>query len=330
MSSQPQPEQNWVNPPLCIAAKNYLKTKEGRFEGHSCPVQIRLVQRNLTKGRLWGWALCCLLLFHHELEPSFRITLTQTQLNSFTNLLEWWIGKYQGLGLSAAAAAYFVVESVFTVTLDDRMRRIYTGTQKSSYQFAMFWPVCLEFTRIAKPSNAAVFPDKLPFIRNLAGICASTQRMGWLCYQNELGKYQQRANVSVQAGFSETGIYKLGDGFLSAVEYPLSLIPPETSNVQGKLKIPIHCATVWPFQPERIMKTVFPKAQFGAVLEPCPWLSVGEKTGLPYFLWDVTHSRTVETSTIRSVPKYTTISHTWGRWRENDSAIVNGVGWKVP
>jgi len=330
MSSQLQPGRNWINPPLCIAAKNYLKANEGSFESHSHTVQIRLIQRNLAKGRLWGWALCCLLLLHDKLEPSFRSTLTQTQLNSFSNLPDWWTGKYQDLRLSAAAAAYIVVESAFNVPLDDKMRRTYTGTRKSSYQFCMFWLFRLEFSFVVKPTTAAMFPDKLPFIRNLAGICASTQRMGQLCYQNELGKYQQRVKISRCARAFERDVFKLGDSFLSAVEYLLSLISQKTSSIQERLKVPLHCATMWPFRLDGIMETIFPKANFGAVLEPCPWLSTKEKVGLPYFLWDVANKRTVETSTIESVPRYTTISHTWGCWRENDSVIVNGVSWKVP
>lgn len=69
----------------------------------------------------------------------------------------------------------------------------------------------------------------------------------------------------------------------------------------------------------------------GAIIEACPWLPPVSKGGLPYYLWDVKNGKTVDTSTLQCHPKYTAISHTWGRWLTGQPVQVNGVdGWKVP
>lgn len=73
----------------------------------------------------------------------------------------------------------------------------------------------------------------------------------------------------------------------------------------------------------------------GPIIEACPWLEKTENdlgTSLPYYLWDVENSRTVETSQLKldSSPEYTAVSHTWGRWTTGEPLPVDGVPWKVP
>jgi hypothetical protein len=77
-------------------------------------------------------------------------------------------------------------------------------------------------------------------------------------------------------------------------------------------------------------------------LTVCPWLGLKDKKasqkgleGLPHYLWDVKHKRTVEVSTLISDdqrPEYIAVSHTWGRWRlrTKPAVAVHGVPWKVP
>jgi hypothetical protein len=61
----------------------------------------------------------------------------------------------------------------------------------------------------------------------------------------------------------------------------------------------------------------------GSRFTVCPWLP--EPSGLPFYLWDVEKDRTVETSTLTR-PRYTVISHTWGRWRKSTPPVrVKGV-----
>lgn len=50
----------------------------------------------------------------------------------------------------------------------------------------------------------------------------------------------------------------------------------------------------------------------------------------PFYLWDNIHRRTIRTSDLGSLPAYTCISHTWGRWRSPGFSQVMGVPWTVP
>ena len=72
------------------------------------------------------------------------------------------------------------------------------------------------------------------------------------------------------------------------------------------------------------------RGHIGANIDPCPWLS--EEPGMPYYLWSISESQTVETSTLDEIPVYTAISHTWGRWEKpSQPVVVEGVnGWLVP
>lgn len=72
----------------------------------------------------------------------------------------------------------------------------------------------------------------------------------------------------------------------------------------------------------------------GPIIEACPWLEKHEMDteDLPFYLWDIANQKTVETShlDLSSYPKYTAISHTWGRWVTGQPIDVNGVPWRVP
>lgn len=50
----------------------------------------------------------------------------------------------------------------------------------------------------------------------------------------------------------------------------------------------------------------------------------------PFYLWDALLRKTVMVDELPQLPKYTCISHTWGRWRKNSSVAVPGVDWPVP
>ncbi|KAF8847485.1 hypothetical protein BDZ45DRAFT_733580 [Acephala macrosclerotiorum] len=72
-----------------------------------------------------------------------------------------------------------------------------------------------------------------------------------------------------------------------------------------------------------------PRCSTGASITACPWL--GDTSGLPFFLWDVTAQEVVEVSTLPPNIEYTAISHTWGRWAKDIPIRVSGVkGWNVP
>lgn len=73
----------------------------------------------------------------------------------------------------------------------------------------------------------------------------------------------------------------------------------------------------------------------GSVFEPCPWLErdKGEEHGnLPLYLWDVTKGETVLSAALQNRPEYSAISHTWGRWIQDEANPVDipGARWKIP
>lgn len=75
------------------------------------------------------------------------------------------------------------------------------------------------------------------------------------------------------------------------------------------------------------------KRPLSACVEPCPWLRFRrDKAGHPFYLWDSFNCRTVVVSKLDFEPEYVCISHTWGRWREEDrpGASIPGVPWLVP
>ena len=73
-----------------------------------------------------------------------------------------------------------------------------------------------------------------------------------------------------------------------------------------------------------------------ASIHPCPWLSPrkADDTQLPRYLWDVASKCTILVETLAKSPQYVTISHTWGRWREDPKdkppIKISGVNWKIP
>lgn len=50
----------------------------------------------------------------------------------------------------------------------------------------------------------------------------------------------------------------------------------------------------------------------------------------PKYLWDSEQAKTVIFASFAKPPEYICISHTWGRWREEESAEIDGVPWPVP
>jgi hypothetical protein len=331
MSSQSWTEREWINPPLGVALKNYLKSVD--WDKHHLGVKVRVMRRN--SGKLWQWSLCCLLLLRHDnLHHSFRDTLSKTQLGSFSNLLEWWTGKYQDARLSAAAIAYIVLESALKLPKDEAFRRIAAKLSKSCYHYQLFHLFCLEFSVDRKPAVCSIFPEGLMKARESAALYACTQRIGCTCYQAAVRKYQQRLGETNEPK-PKSNVTEFGGSIACALTDIITRGSVGIDDAQERLKIPLYVATVWPYELGQVMESVLltPAPKFGAVSEPCWWLTAAEKDGLPYYLWDVANERTVETAGLKS-PSYTAISHTWGRWRETREdymyAQVKGVEWLVP
>lgn len=78
----------------------------------------------------------------------------------------------------------------------------------------------------------------------------------------------------------------------------------------------------------------FPYAADEPVFQSCAWIPTAPKSSenLPHFLWDRHKQKTVRMSDLESVPAYTAISHTWGRWTADPTTYseISGVPWPVP
>ncbi|KAH6971227.1 hypothetical protein BKA56DRAFT_678340 [Ilyonectria sp. MPI-CAGE-AT-0026] len=72
------------------------------------------------------------------------------------------------------------------------------------------------------------------------------------------------------------------------------------------------------------------------IMQVCPWITMStdlstKKPGNPYYLWSIPQNKTVELKALPdSKPRYTCISHTWGRWLDADKVAVQGVPWLIP
>lgn len=83
-------------------------------------------------------------------------------------------------------------------------------------------------------------------------------------------------------------------------------------------------------------KNISTSNHISASIHPCPWLSprTEKDTQLPRYLWDVASMRTVHVKDLAGIPQYVTISHTWGRWRDDsqDKPAIRfqGVDWDIP
>lgn len=70
-----------------------------------------------------------------------------------------------------------------------------------------------------------------------------------------------------------------------------------------------------------------------ATVDACPWLTHGQRLGLPFYLWDFEHQRTVKAKDLEqeAALDYICISRTWGRWLIQGSLLrIDGVPWLVP
>ena len=66
-------------------------------------------------------------------------------------------------------------------------------------------------------------------------------------------------------------------------------------------------------------------------IDYCPWLTKdSSRSGFPRYLWHVPSKKTVDTIHLPRRVKYTCISHTWGRWRQEERIRIPEVPWRVP
>ena len=73
-------------------------------------------------------------------------------------------------------------------------------------------------------------------------------------------------------------------------------------------------------------------AAIGASIQPCPWLRDKPlAVSMPHYLWDRQLRRTVVVGDLEIRPEYIAVSHTWGRWKTEDSPVnLPYVPWPIP
>jgi hypothetical protein len=102
------------------------------------------------------------------------------------------------------------------------------------------------------------------------------------------------------------------DGYMTLSDFYTNLANNRqlTLTQAASQRITFHCLAI------RRESSTVSDTKLGATLQPCRWLPAESRNdGLPYYLWDIAGKQTIKTQSIAKSPSYTTISHTWGRWR---------------
>ncbi|KAI1748945.1 hypothetical protein F4782DRAFT_515177 [Xylaria castorea] len=110
--------------------------------------------------------------------------------------------------------------------------------------------------------------------------------------------------------------------FYAAIQRVTVFFRPDSKSTQADLDPSSGSAT-----------HILAQRPLGTSVEPCPWLRFRKSAkGYPYFLWNVDQRCTVKVQNLESLPNYTCISHTWGRWRDESvpGIRIPGVPWLVP
>ncbi|KAJ4403413.1 hypothetical protein N0V82_010658 [Gnomoniopsis sp. IMI 355080] len=276
--------------------------------------------KNETRG-LANWYRFNHCILDDTLRPELRGLLSKAQEESYQLLWEWWTSMYQDPGITLASILELTSASECLEFTDDptlwsslfahlALHKWPTGDvgvvhPLNSYHKSLLALYDAEF------NGRAIYPDseftsdfvkvqdeRLHRSREQANITSYYQKVAWLCLHN-------------------------------------------TTHVtdQGDVRKPFRSVeTMWSTNPGSnsctLMERLACQVQFGPTLERCPWLGNLENDDLvreryPVFLWDIRRGETVRVDEIAELPRYTAISHTWGRWRLDDVEI-KGVPWLVP
>ena len=337
--------QQWQDAPLGISLEHYFQLVD--IADHPLAEEIGLAESifrgsilhgsELTQsasGILRSWAQICLVLQLDTLSPTFKSTLSPIQLGSIKILHEWWLSEIQDVDLTAMAVYSFVIGSIFP-DLSPEFQVPLAKTNESAYHSTLWDLFVAEFSPIARPRQDTGYAPTLSFIRNAAAVASCVQRIGYLCIHPYLtptwleNKPQETAQQVILAS-------QILQKKVIALATPMLMLWHSQPNWQERL-LTVSRIACW--GPSLLFTANLANAEqilglkkLSASLSPCPWLSHSEKfSTMPYFLWDVFEEKTVETSTLEVRPKYTAISHTWGRWRvDKEDFDLTGAKWPIP
>jgi Heterokaryon incompatibility protein (HET) len=239
--------------------------------------------------------------------------LSLAQANSYGLLVEWWTGESQDPVLSEAARfAIEVTAGLGNVNEDDIQdpKVLQTSRDGTSAERPLFDPRLGESTYHGELFK--LFLQEFFYYEDL-----DTKFLSTLQY------HRQRCATLASC-------QRIAYSCLKTVLKPIS--PLSSLQIPGSEGSQCHDMPL--SGPNQIGRII------GATIEPCPWLSLKQRTWLdgkesrdclPFYLWDREARRTVKVCDLEELPEYLVVSHTWGRWRENSPPVsVKGVPWDVP
>ena len=246
---------------------------------------------------------------HEGLETSLFGSLSVAEINSFRILLEWWEGETQKSPPSEEARKQLqAFSSIDDIEIGERPPFLIYSTEDVAGNDIEPHENIKSARHVGSNYNEQLF---VLFQQEFCGYNgAETPSTSWLQMHAqrqacaELAACQRMAHSLCCSDISENLVGGEGDGGDNSLNS------------------------------EKLRKQM--SNHISASIHPCPWLGPRktDDTQLPRYLWNVASKRTVLVKELAEHPQYVTISHTWGRWRE-DSKVkppipVPGVDWKIP
>ncbi|KAL4989654.1 hypothetical protein BDW68DRAFT_186312 [Aspergillus falconensis] len=252
-------------------------------------------------------------------DPAAMSALDKTQKAVLSLLEEWWTGQAQDNALPKLKLSHFLTALQSASDVDT---------------FELHFGVLRDL----------VFEGDLPFLQEAARIqrlCLGASGKGY-----DHTRYME-AVEEVRQGYSEVGkdkyhrnldiLFSCELDLLDRTSY-LSTFRQIAADIAAQERVGWHAmmhinmqnSCYMPSSDEPMLKD-FPQP-VPTILNPCSWLDADQADGLPWYLWHIKNSRTIETAQILSGDlRYAIVSHTWGRLRDGDAMeSVCGVPWRVP
>lgn len=301
---------------------------------------------SLCSSLLRNWTQINHLLNQNSVTPSFKDTLSLTQMAVLRILHEWWLAMIQDhqdiAKTIAALLAGCWIQDPDELRFHERAGVIgrADGNQYHHALWNLFWA---EMFTLHIPQAGQQVPQSLVSVRVAASQAAASQRIGYVLRHHTLtplwlkGKPRDtEANINIAFRIVSSIIASHVSPVISEhaihaswSEQTRDAFARHFTSLSG---IVIGQPFLLYLADLASAEHILGRRSLSATLEPCPWVSSQQnQSELPYFLWDVRKAMTVKTSELKFRPSYTAISHTWGRWRIADRvANIAGVPWPVP
>lgn len=234
--------------------------------------------------------------FNETRAQDFISSASQAQRSSLQLLREWWEGGIQERKLSTDFQ-----NNILIAAMAPLMDHVDLGDERADLRET--------YQRIAQQ-------DSLPFDPKLEE--SSYHQALWELWQGEFAI-----------------IPGLGDFGLPATRYWAAIAATNQRIAWSCFEtLPLDGVTTFQTATSRKRRPVTNPVR--TPLSVCPWIpserSPPTRDDFPYYVWDISTQKTVEVSSLPGLPRYTVISHTWGRWKVRPESLVSiaGVDWLVP